>query len=79
SAEEIPTHILESAKDGAQGKPEGFQPVEAPKAAATEDAQPKGPLPPGTVVADGKIKFVLARIDSRLLHGQVATAWTKAT
>lgn len=32
-----------------------------------------------TVVGDGKIKFVLARIDSRLLHGQVATAWTKAT
>ena len=47
--------------------------------AATEDAQPKGSLPPGTVVGDGKIKFVLARIDSRLLHGQVATAWTKAT
>lgn len=52
---------------------------EAPKVAATEDAQPKGSLPPGTVVGDGKIKFVLARIDSRLLHGQVATAWTKAT
>ncbi|PWS21480.1 PTS mannose transporter subunit EIIAB, partial [Enterococcus faecium] len=28
---------------------------------------------------DGKIEFVLTRVDSRLLHGQVATAWTKAT
>ena len=39
--------------------------------------RPKGVLPEGTVVGDGKIKYVLARIDSRLLHGQVATAWTK--
>ena len=79
SAQEIATHILETAKDGVKVKPEELQPAEAPKAAATEDAQPKGSLPPGTVVGDGKIKFVLARIDSRLLHGQVATAWTKAT
>lgn len=79
SAQEIATHILETAKDGVKVKPEELQPAEAPKAATTEDAQPKGSLPPGTVVGDGKIKFVLARIDSRLLHGQVATAWTKAT
>ena len=31
------------------------------------------------MLGDGHIKFVLARIDSRLLHGQVATAWTKTT
>ena len=36
-------------------------------------------IPEGTVIGDGKIKFVLARIDTRLLHGQVATSWTKAT
>ena len=40
---------------------------------------PQGAIPEGTVIGDGKIKFVLARIDSRLLHGQVATAWTKTT
>ena len=39
---------------------------------------PKGAIPEGTVLGDGKIKYVLARIDTRLLHGQVATAWTKA-
>ena len=38
-----------------------------------------GAIPEGTVIGDGKIKFVLARIDTRLLHGQVATSWTKAT
>ena len=25
------------------------------------------------------IKYVLARVDTRLLHGQVATTWTKST
>ena len=39
----------------------------------------EGAIPEGTVLGDGKIKFVLARIDTRLLHGQVATGWTKAT
>jgi PTS system mannose-specific IIB component len=39
----------------------------------------KGAIPEGTVIGDGKIKYVLARVDSRLLHGQVATGWTKAT
>ena len=42
-------------------------------------AAPQGAIPEGTVLGDGKIKFVLARIDTRLLHGQVATGWTKAT
>lgn len=36
-------------------------------------------LPEGTVIGDGRIKIVLARIDSRLLHGQVATSWTQST
>ena len=31
------------------------------------------------MIGDGKIKYVLARIDTRLLHGQVATTWTKTT
>lgn len=34
-------------------------------------------MPEGTVVGDGKIKVAFARIDSRLVHGQVASAWTK--
>ena len=38
---------------------------------------PQGAIPEGTVLGDGHIKYGLARIDTRLLHGQVATAWTK--
>ena len=78
SAQEIATAILPTAKDGVKVKPEELEPKTA-AAPAAEAAVPQGALPPGTVVGDGKIKYVLARIDSRLLHGQVATAWTKAT
>ncbi|MBO0449787.1 PTS sugar transporter subunit IIB [Enterococcus sp. MJM12] len=77
SAQEIAAHIIETAKEGVRVKPEELEPqTAAPAAAGT--GQPTGAIPEGTVLGDGHIKFVLARIDSRLLHGQVATAWTKA-
>ncbi|MEG2601591.1 MAG: mannose/fructose/sorbose PTS transporter subunit IIA, partial [Carnobacterium sp.] len=79
SAQEIATHIIGTAKEGVRVKPEELEPEEATSAAVTEDALPKGALAPGTVVGDGKLKMVLVRVDSRLLHGQVATAWTKST
>lgn len=79
SAQEIATHIIGTAKEGVRVKPEELGPEEATSAAVTEDALPKGALAPGTVVGDGKLKMVLVRVDSRLLHGQVATAWTKST
>ncbi|KRM96148.1 PTS system, mannose-specific IIAB component [Liquorilactobacillus aquaticus DSM 21051] len=78
SAHEIAAHIIETAKDGVKVKPEGLQPKKKTET-VSEDDQPKGSLSPGTVVGDGKIKYVLARVDSRLLHGQVATAWTRST
>ena len=77
SAQEIAAHILETAKEGVKVKPEELEPKDTAKAAVA-DNQPKGALAPGTVVGDGKIKIVLTRVDSRLLHGQVATAWTKS-
>lgn len=79
SAQEIASHIIGTAKEGVRVKPEELEPEEATSAAVTEDALPKGALAPGTVVGDGKLKMVLVRVDSRLLHGQVATAWTKST
>ena len=79
TAQELAVQISGSAKEGVKIYPESLEPKEEKKAAATSDGQPKGVLPEGTVVGDGKIKYVLARIDSRLLHGQVATAWTKTT
>ncbi|EUJ43963.1 mannose/fructose/sorbose PTS transporter subunit IIA [Paenilisteria rocourtiae] len=76
SAQEIAKAILTPGQEGVRIKPEELQP-QPQEAVASE--QPSGELAPGTVVGDGKIKFVLARVDSRLLHGQVATAWTKST
>ena len=79
TAHEVAEAIVPEGKDQVRVRPEDLQPKEeAPKAAAQDD-MPKGAIPPGTVIGDGKIKFVLARIDTRLLHGQVATSWTKAT
>lgn len=77
TAQEIATAILNTARDGVKVKPEELEPEVTTTVA--EVTTPQGAIPPGTVLGDGKIKYVLARIDSRLLHGQVATAWTKAT
>ena len=77
TAREIAKQIVGSAKDGIKTLPEGLVPKkEAPKAA--ESKQPTGAIPEGTVLGDGHIKYGLVRIDSRLLHGQVATAWRKS-
>lgn len=76
-AQEIAAHILETAKEGVRIKPESLEPAEATPAAAAAPVH-QGAIAPGTVLGDGHIKYVLARIDSRLLHGQVATAWTKS-
>jgi len=76
NAHEIAKTILASAREGVKPYPESLEPEET-KTAKAAPSQPMGALPPGTVVGDGKIKYVLARVDSRLLHGQVATAWSK--
>lgn len=78
SAQEIAAHVLETAKEGVRVRPEALEPEEATPAVA-EKEEIQGAIAPGTVLGNGEIDFVLARIDSRLLHGQVATAWTKTT
>jgi len=70
TAHEIAAHILGTAKEGVKVRPEALEPAET---AANTTAQPV------SAGAPGKFEYVLARIDSRLLHGQVATAWTKTT
>jgi mannose PTS system EIIAB component len=72
TAHEIAAHILGTAKEGVKVNPEKLEPA-VQAAPATPAA---GPSKAG---APGKFEYVLARIDSRLLHGQVATAWTKTT
>ena len=72
TAKEIAAAIIEPAREGVKAT------VDAPiqNKPAT---QVSNTIPEGTVLGDGKMKIVLARVDSRLLHGQVATAWTKST
>lgn len=66
--------IVPVAQENVKVKPESL--AEAPKPAAGA-AEPTQSLPKGTVVGSGRIDIGLARVDSRLLHGQVATAWSK--
>ncbi len=75
TAHEIAAHVLQTAKEGVQINPKELEPEEEKKEAVV--AQPQGAIPEGTVLGDGHIKYGLARVDTRLLHGQVATAWTK--
>ncbi|MDO4943135.1 MAG: PTS sugar transporter subunit IIB [Lachnospiraceae bacterium] len=75
TAHQIAAQISGSAKDGVKIYPQSLEP--APAEAAAAASVPQGAIPEGTVLGDGKIKYGLARIDTRLLHGQVATTWTK--
>lgn len=79
TAHDIAKHLVTEAKAGVRVKPESLEPEDAKPAAAAAAAVPQGAIPEGTVLGDGHIKFVLCRVDTRLLHGQVATTWTKQT
>lgn len=70
SAHEIAAYVLQPGREGVKVKPEELEPKEESKAS-------ESPTQASNVGAPGKFEYVLARIDSRLLHGQVATAWTK--
>ena len=75
TAAEVARAIYPEAKAGVCVKPESLTPADAAPAAAP--AAKAGAIPEGTVLGDGHIKIAAVRIDTRLLHGQVATAWTK--
>lgn len=70
SAQEIATNIIKTSREGVKVKPETLEPVDSTKSSINSIQQ-------SNVGAPGSFEYVLARIDSRLLHGQVATAWTK--
>ncbi len=79
TAADVAKAIYAEAKAGVCVKPEELAPAEAAPAAAAPVAAAAGAIPEGTVLGDGHIKFVMCRVDTRLLHGQVATTWTKQT
>jgi PTS system mannose-specific IIB component len=70
SAHEIAAYILNAGKEGVKVKPEELEPADTGNASGAGAGQSNAGAP-------GSFEYVLARIDSRLLHGQVATAWTK--
>lgn len=76
--DKVVANILKEAREGIKVLPEELEPAQeaAPTAAP---AVRQGAIPEGTVIGDGKLKINLARIDTRLLHGQVATSWTPAS
>lgn len=79
TAQEVAKEIFPEARSGVKIKPEDLEPKDAMASAQAPAAVSHGAIPEGTVIGDGKLKIVLARIDTRLLHGQVATTWTKMT
>ncbi len=75
TAADVAKEIYSEAKSGIVVKPEELAPAEASPVAAQ---QVRGAaIPEGTVLGDGHIDIAAVRVDTRLLHGQVATAWTK--
>lgn len=70
TAFEVASRVIEAGKNAIKGKPESVNPKADVK---------KRVVGEGAIEKDGEIEYVLARIDTRLLHGQVATSWTKTT
>ena len=64
--------MLDAGRDGIKIKPEALDKVKKPAAQAAAPSTANAGQP-------GSFQYVLARVDSRLLHGQVATTWTKTT
>lgn len=74
SLEELIRIAVEAGREGVKAlKTESAAPAAAAPAPKAP-AQPQKPLAPGE-----HMKIGLARIDDRLIHGQVATRWTKET
>ena len=70
SAHEIAANIIKESRKGIKVKPESLEPVNSDKSSVDSIKQ-------SNIGTPGSFEYVLARIDSRLLHGQIATAWTK--
>lgn len=78
SFDELVALALETGREGVKAlkKPaeESVKPAAPQSSLAAKPAAPQAPLGP-----NDHMKIGLARIDDRLIHGQVATRWTKET
>ncbi len=78
SFDELVSIAVEAGREGVKALKAKESEKPAPAApAAAPPAQPAAPLKP--MGADDYMVIGLARIDDRLIHGQVATRWTKET
>ncbi|MHC4048221.1 PTS sugar transporter subunit IIB, partial [Bradyrhizobium sp. 23AC] len=65
---------LETGREGVKALKKPQEEPAKPAAPVAKAAAPQAPLGP-----NDHMKIGLARIDDRLIHGQVATRWTKET
>lgn len=73
--DELVAIAVETGREGVKAlKAKAPEPAPAAPAAPARSAAPQAPLGP-----DDHMKIGLVRIDDRLIHGQVATRWTKET
>ncbi|MDX8000030.1 PTS mannose transporter subunit IIAB [Xenorhabdus sp. Reich] len=77
SMEELVAVALETGREGIRA----LKAVPEEETVKPEPAKPATPIvaPVSAPTAGGHMKIALARIDDRLIHGQVATRWTKET
>ncbi|MGV3027614.1 PTS sugar transporter subunit IIB [Streptococcus hyovaginalis] len=77
--DQVAANIIKESRDGIKALPEELNPLEEASPTEKVVTSLQGAIPPGTVIGDGQLKINLARVDTRLLHGQVATNWTPAS
>lgn len=77
--DQVAANIIKESRDGIKALPEELNPLEEASPTQKVVTALQGAIPPGTVIGDGQLKINLARVDTRLLHGQVATNWTPAS
>lgn len=68
-----------AVETGREGVKAQKTPVAAPPAPAAAPVAKSAPAPAAPLAPGEHMKIGLARIDDRLIHGQVATRWTKET
>ncbi|BET97166.1 PTS mannose transporter subunit IIAB [Xenorhabdus taiwanensis] len=73
--EELVAVALETGKEGIRA----LKTKQDEEPAKPEPVKPAAPVSASATSASGHMKIALARIDDRLIHGQVATRWTKET
>ncbi|HEY3983784.1 PTS mannose transporter subunit IIAB [Cedecea sp.] len=75
TVDELVAHAVETGREGVKA----LKAKPAEKAAPAPTATPKATAPAKPMGPNDYMKIGLARIDDRLIHGQVATRWTKET